>query len=260
MTNFLVKCLCLLVFIPLSVLAEESISDPLEPVNRGVFWFNEQLDYAVLEPVAEGYDSVFPEFVKDGVSNFYENLGFPKYFISDLIQLKFGQALHHTGRFLVNTTVGVGGLIDVAREIGLEEHREDFGTALAYHGVGPGPYLVLPIIGPSNIRDGIGRLVDSFLDPLSWIAFTKAAEHDAWFIVLGSKSLDVVDTRASLIEGINAAREASLDFYLFTQSAYYQYRDALVCDRKAEQIPSDALEGADDQDVDAWLDEGDELE
>ncbi len=119
-----------------------------------------------------------PEFVNDGITNFYENVSYPKFLVSDLIQFKFSQALHHTGRFLVNTTLGLGGLFDVAGEMGLEEHQEDFGTALAHHGVGPGAYLVIPFLGPSNLRDGFGKLVDSFLDPVSWIAFGTAAERE----------------------------------------------------------------------------------
>lgn len=215
---------------PDQAFAEEEINDPLEGFNRGIFWFNDRLDRYLIEPVARAYDYVVPNPVQDGIGNFFSNLGYPSYLLSDLVQLKFGQALDHTGRFLVNTTFGVGGFIDVAEGMGLPEHDEDFGIALAYNGVPAGPYLVLPLLGPSNLRDGVGRAVDSFIHPVYWIAKGTAGSDDATSITLGFRAVEVTDTRAGLTEAIKAAKESSLDYYLFVQSAYYQYREAKLYD------------------------------
>ncbi|MCB0333581.1 MAG: VacJ family lipoprotein [Bdellovibrionales bacterium] len=234
--SLLLVLVCSLIFVVSSVAAEEEeVSDPLEGINRGIFWFNDKFDRYLLEPVADGYDYITPNFVQDGISNFFSNLRYPSLLLSDLIQLKFDQVATHTGRFLLNSTVGLGGLIDVASDVGLEDHDEDFGTALGYHGVPSGPYLVLPILGPSNVRDGLGRLVDNLIDPLAWVAFSTASNEDAEYITLGATSLKVVNTRAKLDEAIEAARDASVDYYLFTQSAYYQYRDALIHDKASSE-------------------------
>lgn len=222
-------------FAPLSIQAqEEEIWDPIEPVNRGIFSFNDTADIYVLEPVAKGYEKVLPQPIRKGVSNFFENIGYPSYLVSDLVQFKFGQALHHTGRFVVNTTVGVLGFIDVAKHFGLESHKEDFGVALAYHGIPAGPYLVIPIVGPSNVRDAVGRVVDAFLDPLNMINYTNAATDTKLAVTWGGKAVQVVDARASLLDAVEASKAASLDYYLFLQSSYYQYREGLLNDSRAK--------------------------
>lgn len=225
---------------------EEEVSDPLEGWNRGVFWFNDHLDMYLLEPIADGYDYIMPEPVQTGVVNVFDNLAYPKYLVSSVFQLKFEQAAEHTGRFLINSTLGLAGIFDVAKHFGLEKHSEDFGTALGYHGVGPGPYLVLPILGPSNFRDGFGRIVDGFLNPVPWIAAETSDGSDAAAITLGVTALDAVQTRADLDEAIEAAKEASLDYYLFVQSAYYQNRKALINDKQVEKDESEGGDPADD--------------
>ena len=204
------------------------IWDPIEPVNRGIFWFNDKLDVYVMEPVARGYDYVVPDPIKDCVGNFFNNLRYPSYLVSDLVQLKFTQAAEHTGRFLVNTVVGLGGIADVATGWGLEFNDEDFGTALAYQGVPPGPYIVIPFLGPSNLRDGFGRIVDSFLSPLYYAGSVGASEKEAWIIGVSTRALDLIDQRAGMFEAVKAAKDSSLDYYLFRQSAYYQYRRGLL--------------------------------
>lgn len=218
-----------LIFASSSVKAQD-ISDPLEGFNRGIFWFNDKLDVYVMEPVARGYDYITPQPVQKGIGNFFENLRYPKYLVSDLVQFKFAQAAEHTGRFIVNSTIGLVGLVDVAKQIGLEQHEEDFGLALAYYGVPPGPYLVLPLLGPSNVRDGIGRVVDSFLDPIGWVSYTSLDSDSKLAIILGTKSLDFIDQRAGLIEAIETAKESSVDYYLFLQGAYYQHRRGVLYD------------------------------
>lgn len=139
--------------------------DPLEDFNRAIFSFNDTLDVHLLEPVARAYRDYTPDPMRTGIGNFFLNLRYPSYLVSDVVQGKFDQVLEHTGRFLINSTVGVVGLIDVAKDWGLPDHDEDFGIALAYHGVPSGPYLVIPVVGPSSVRDGVGRVVDAFLDP-----------------------------------------------------------------------------------------------
>ena len=208
----------------------EEISDPLEDINRAIFEFNDTMDVYVLEPVARAYDWLLPDFVQEGVTNFFDNLNYPRYLVSDLVQLKFGQALHHTGRFALNTTFGAAGLFDIAKGVGLEDHVEDFGTALGYHGVGPGPYLVLPFLGPSNLRDGFGRLVDAFLNPTYYMHSYGLHANEADIAIYSSTALDFINQRANLFETVETAKESSLDYYLFVQSAYYQYRKGKIYD------------------------------
>lgn len=208
------------------------ISDPFEGWNRGVFWFNDKLDRYLLEPVADGYDYVMPDPAQRGVTNFFDNLLYPRYLVSDIVQFKFSQALEHTGRFLINSTVGIFGFIDVAKHVGLERHQEDIGLALGYHGVSPGPYLVFPFFGPSNMRDGVGLMFDMALNPVGWAIADAASSNDAIAITAATTAIDVVQQRANLDEAIEAARDASLDYYLFVQSAYYQRREALIHDHQ----------------------------
>lgn len=210
---------------------DQLISDPFEGFNRAMFWFNNQVDYILLEPLAEGYDFITPKPVKRSLGNFFENLNYPVYLLSDVVQLKFGQAGTHTGRFLINSTLGLGGLFDVASEFGLEEHQEDFGTALAHYGVGSGPYLVLPFLGPSSLRDAGGLVVDRFVHPSFWVPFIdKAAEVEVRNSFYGISGTEIIDTRASLLEPLRAAQEASLDYYSFLKNTYYQRRQNLIYD------------------------------
>lgn len=224
------KILLSLTLICPSLSSAEEVYDPLEPINRGIFWFNDKFDVYLLEPVARGYDKVMPDTVQDSVGNFFENIRYPSYLVSDIIQLKFNQVGQHTARFLINTTLGLAGLFDVATEMGVKEHDEDFGVALAYHGVPAGPYLVIPFIGPSNLRDGIGLIADGFLSPVYYVGETDVDSSTEWVIVAGTKALQVVDTRANLFDAIETAKESSLDYYLFMQSAYYQYRRGVIYD------------------------------
>jgi phospholipid-binding lipoprotein MlaA len=213
-----------------AVALPEEPYDPIEPVNRGIFWFNDQLDVYVLEPISRGYRDYVPKPVRTGVNNFFLNLRYPSYLVSDIIQGKFEQVLDHTGRFLINSTVGIGGLIDFAKDWGLPDHEEDFGLALAYHGVPAGPYLVVPLIGPSNVRDGVGRIVDAFLDPIGWVAYTNVSGGTKLAVAATALGMRTVNTRAGLLQAIEAAKEGSVDYYLFVQGAYYQNRYGLLTD------------------------------
>lgn len=233
--------------------------DPLESVNRGIFDFNDTLDVYAIEPVSRTYRDNVPDFLQTGISNFFLNLRYPSYLVSDILQGKFEQALEHTGRFLVNTTVGIVGLVDVAEDIGLPDHEEDFGTALAYHGVPAGPYLVLPILGPSNVRDGVGRIVDGFLDPIGWIYYSSASSGVKLGVSATALGVKLVSTRAGLLQAVETAKESSLDYYLFTQGAYYQYRHGVITDgaemnelaenTESQQALEDALIDELDEDV-----------
>lgn len=243
-TSIILLTFTVLTFSMVSYAQDGEVSDPIEPINRGVFWFNDQLDIFVLEPVARGYDYITPDSVQAGVGNFFENLGYPKYLVSDLVQLKFNQAAEHTGRFLINTVLGVGGIFDFATDFGLPAHKEDFGIALAYHNVPAGPYLVLPLLGPSNLRDGTGKIVDYFLDPLTIFGRTsQASTNTKLAITMGARAVDLVDTRAGLMDAIKTAKESSVDYYLFVQGAYFQHREGVLYDGtppEAEEVNYDS--------------------
>lgn len=210
--------------------AQDEVPDPWESTNRAIFDFNDTLDVNILEPVARAYDENTPPPLKTGIFNFFRNIRYPRYLVSDLIQLKFTQALEHTGRFLLNTTFGVAGLIDVAKHVGLEDHQEDIGTALGYHGVGTGPYMVLPFLGPSNLRDTVGTIFDFALDPLYFVNYVVTPEPIDVGLSISATTVKYVDRRAGLLEAVEAGKESSVDFYLFTKSAYQQFRQGLIYD------------------------------
>lgn len=197
-------------------------NDPLEYVNRGVYQFNETADEYVLEPVAKGYQFITPELVDTGVTNFFSNLDDVVVVINDLLQLKFEQALSDSGRVLVNSTIGVLGVMDMATDMGMPKHHEDFGQTLGAYGVGTGPYVVLPLLGPSTLRDTLGLFADSFVDPIQLVE----ESHEMW----AAYALKGVDTRADLISSKKILDQASLDPYEFLRSGYFQRREYLIYD------------------------------
>lgn len=195
--------------------------DPFESFNRGVYTFNDTLDKAVLKPVAQGYNKVMPETGKSMVINFFSNLDDVIITANDLLQFKFVQAFSDGMRFVVNSTVGVAGLIDVA-SMNLEKHNEDFGQTLGYWGVKNGPYLVVPILGPSSIRDSVGDIGDS---QVSLISNTKHVRtRNQLYLAKGIKR------RAQLLENESLLDGAVLDRYAFIRDAYLQRRESLVYD------------------------------
>jgi len=196
--------------------------DPLEPLNRGVYKFNDTLDQAVLKPVAKGYKAVLPNPVRTGVGNFFANIDDALIAVNNLLQFKFGAALSDVGRLLTNTTIGIGGLFDVASGFGLEKHNEDFGQTLGYWGIGDGPFLMLPLLGPSNLRDTVGLAVYYQLDPI-W-----NLNHIPTRNTLGT--IRVVDRRARLLDAEKVLDEAALDPYTFLRDAYIQQRRNLIYD------------------------------
>lgn len=212
---------------------DSQISDPFEDVNRVIFDFNDGVDRYLLEPIAKKYYSYIPDIIQDGVTNFFENLRYPQYVISDIIQFKFSQLLTHTGRFITNSTIGIVGFVDVAQDLGLQKHYEDLGTALAYHGVGHGPYLVIPFLGPKSTKDLLGYVGDQAVHPYSLIEYSDdmhSGETDR--IRYFGTATNVVSTRASLLKAIEAAKESSFDYYLFIRSAYYQDRLGVLNDNQ----------------------------
>lgn len=224
-----------------------SPADPIEPVNRAVFEFNEQADRFVFKPVAQGYRFVLPGFVRAGVRNFFENLRDPWIAVNQLLQGKVEDGLNDTFRFIANSTFGLGGLLDVATDMRLVKHSEDFGQTLGAWGVGDGAYLVLPILGPSNVRDGVGLLADSY-GYLPWRlpAWLSVEHQTVWQNSLSA--LDFVNIRANLLDATNVLEEAALDRYAFVREAYIQRRRNLIYDGNPPALPerSSAAPGAAD--------------
>jgi len=205
--------------------------DPLESFNRGVYVFNDTLDNVILKPVATGYRAVLPQFARTGIRNFFSNLDDITVLINGLLQLKLPQALSDTGRFVINSTAGVLGFVDVATHLGLEKHNEDFGQTLGYWGVGSGPYLVLPLLGPSSFRDGIGRVGDMYTDVVWYIDTIRLRN-----ILLGTR---VVSNREQLLDTEKIVDAAAIDRYAFIRDAYLQRRRNLVHDGNPPPEPEE---------------------
>ncbi|RMF18509.1 MAG: VacJ family lipoprotein [Deltaproteobacteria bacterium] len=191
-------------------------------MNRRIFWFNERVDAYVLEPLARGWHAALPDPAERAVVRFFENLRAPVDFANNVLQAKPEAALAVVGRFFINSTLGAGGFLDPATSAGLEARREDFGQTLGRWGVGPGPYLVLPFLGPSTPRDAFGLIPDSFA--YVWPYFV-----DRW-VTISTGAVYGVSLRASLLEEVESARKSSLDYYAFVRNAYLQHRRALVSD------------------------------
>lgn len=222
-----------------ATLPPDQPSDPLEPVNRAVFSFNRGADRYVLKPVAKGYKAVVPDFAQRGVINFFSNLGEPITIVNGVLQGKFLQATSDTGRFLLNSTAGFAGLMDVATKAGLPRHDEDFGQTLGYWGVGTGAYLMLPFFGPSNGRDLVGRGADYFTNPAYYVQQNNS-DQDALFY--GSTALNLVSIRTQLFSA-DALLDGAIDPYIFLRTAYLQNRLNKVYDGSP---PKALLYGVDD--------------
>lgn len=209
-------------------------ADPLEGFNRKAYAFNDFADKAILRPTAKAYDAVVPDPAQQGVSHFFGNLREPVNLVNNLLQGKFEGALHSTYRFVVNSTVGLFGLFDVAGSYDVEARPEDLGQTLAAWGVKPGPYIVIPFLGPSNFRDGASRAVGTF----GYYPINDLSDDNS--VRLGLAALDVVDTRAQLL-GTDEVLDRQLDPYLFLKSAYESSRVNAIYDGNPPQ-PSDEEE------------------
>jgi phospholipid-binding lipoprotein MlaA len=202
------------------------VYDPLESFNRGMFWFNDKVYFYALKPVARAY-RVVPEGMRIAVRNFFTNLKAPVRIVNAGLQGKFSTAGTELTRFLTNTTLGIGGLFDPAREhFDLRLHNEDTGQTLGYYGVGPGPYLVLPLLGPSNLRDGISLIADTRLD-LAWYLWGKDAGSDNYDYI-GARVLDAVNEVSLDKDTYEGIKRDALDPYLFIRDAHAQMRRNLV--------------------------------
>ena len=207
---------------------EPAQNDPWAGWNRGTQSFNDNVDKAILKPVAKGYQWITPEFVDEGVTNFFSNINDIGVTLNDLLQFKLTQSGMDAGRFLINTTAGVGGLIDVAKMIDLPKHKEDFGQTLGFWGVPSGNYLVLPFFGPSSPRDAVGLVGDALFNPLTYVSVFGGAAVNA--VTAGSRALDVTDTRANLMSTEKVIDEGSVDRYDFIKNSYEQNREYVVHD------------------------------
>ncbi|MEY4769048.1 MAG: hypothetical protein RL637_1687 [Pseudomonadota bacterium] len=196
-----------------------SAIDPYEEVNRSIYDFNNSVDEYVAAPVADAYLWATPVVVQQGIGNFFNNLKDINVFFNDFLQAKFDQGLEDTGRFLVNTTVGLGGLFDIATDIGLVKHDEDFDQTMAIWGVPQGPYLVIPLLGPSTGRGVPGTVLDTALNPSSYVGVPVRA-------------LELVHLRANAKASLNTIKESALDPYVFTRDAFLQRRNYLINDGK----------------------------
>lgn len=196
--------------------------DPLEPMNRGIYKFNDTLDKAVVKPVAQGYKAVLPQPVRTGVANFFSNLDDVVVVANDLLQFKLERSVNDFLRFLTNSTIGLGGLLDVATPMGLEKHNEDFGQTLGYWGIPDGPYLVLPLLGPSSFRDTAGRAAD-------WQIDLVTNYHDVP-VRSSATAVNITDARSRRLDATEILDEAAIDPYEFMRDAYLQRRRSLVHD------------------------------
>ena len=223
---------------------EESDGDPLELPNRFVFAANDAFDRVLFQPAAATYRFLLPTVVQDSVQNFMRNLRTPANFANHLFQGKTDGAEDVLIRFFVNSTIGIGGLLDVAADWGYPHRKEDFGQTLGYYGAGEGFYLVLPILGPSSARDGIGLLVDTLLDPLTYLLNTELA--------MARFAIEGIDTRSRNIELIDEIRRDSIDFYARMRSLYRQHRQDLINDGELDaEGPAPGISGEEFQSSDA---------
>jgi phospholipid-binding lipoprotein MlaA len=208
---------------PTAAYAQEFVYDPFEPFNRRMFAVHEAIDKAVLEPVARGYRAVTPQPIRTGVRNFLRNLRAPVVFANDVLQGEPSRAGTTFARFGLNTTVGLLGVLDPATELGLERHDEDFGQTLAVWGVPSGPYLWVPVLGPTTLRDGGGQVVDIALNPLTYAEYDGEAAFNATRYALGA-----VSARANVIEAVENVRENSVDPYVTFRTTYGLWRYSAI--------------------------------
>lgn len=205
---------------PQQNIASKNKADPYENFNRKMFSFNDKVDNYVAEPISNAYKMVTPQFVQTGVFNFFNNLKNINVVLNDVFQAKFTQSAQDTGRFAMNSTLGLGGLFDVAKHVGLEQNEEDFDQTLAVWGVPQGSYLVLPFLGPSTARGIPGSIFDTAANPTTYVG-------------LPVQLLSMLNTRASAEGSLKFIDEAALDPYVFTRESFLQWRDNLASDGKS---------------------------
>jgi phospholipid-binding lipoprotein MlaA len=210
--------------------AYEEANDPLEPMNRYFFEINYAVDELILKPFAGWYHIGLPKFARNGIRNAIRNLNSPIIFGNDLLQGEFERAGITLARFIINSTLGLAGLIDVAKEMGLVYHDEDFGQTLAVWGSGEGPYLVLPFIGPSNPRDATGLVVDALMDPMFWISGSTME-----YMLYSRIGIEVIDARSRNLDTLDEIRRNAIDYYATIRSLYRQDRAAVIENQDEDQ-------------------------
>lgn len=212
--------------------------DPFEGFNRHVTSFNDYIDRVLVQPLIKLYKAITPDFLNEAISNFFDNVNDATVIVNDFLQFKFKQMLSDLLRFVLNSTVGIGGLFDVASDNGIPKHHEDYGQTLGVWGFGPGPYLVVPLLGPTTVRDAAARLALGtwFNSPTSYIGDRT--------VKLGLMALKYVDYRADNLSAMKLIGEAALDKYEFTKNVYLQHREQMIHDQNGES--GDGFEGFED--------------
>lgn len=216
--------------------ASTNKDDPWQGWNHGTQAFNDGLDKHVIKPLAKGYQWITPQIVEESVGNAFYNIDDIGVMLNDFLQLKVQQGGMDLARIIVNSTIGLGGLFDVGQAMGLPKHQEDFGQTLAVWGVPSGPYLVLPLYGPSSPRDTLGLIGDTLFNPLTYVSF---GTNEATYSTMGAAFVRLIDRRAQMLSTGNMVDEATDDNrYDFIKNAYKQHRDYLISDGKSEQEDS----------------------
>ena len=219
--------------------AHSSEDDPLEPMNRVIFNFNEVIDDTILEPVAKGYQTIMPDPAEESISNFFNNLGEISTIINSALQLNIDKTLSSSSRLVINSTIGLFGLFDVASSIGIEKHKEDFGQTLGFYGMPSGPYLVLPFFGPSSFRDAPGFYADMAMDKSISPIHTELHHEERQLI----QATNVIDARAKLLKASRILDTAAKDKYIFLRESYLQRRAKMITDGKdVQDFEIDVLE------------------
>jgi phospholipid-binding lipoprotein MlaA len=217
-----------------TTMASTDLADPIEPFNRIMFAINDGLDIILIRPIAFVYKAVLPEFLRNAIGSFLSNVATPITLTNDLLQGEWDRAETTFVRFLINSTAGMGGLIDVAAEAGYPQHYEDFGQTLAVHGLPSGPYVVLPIIGPATPRHIVGRIADIFVNPWTYILW-----DESYYISIIPTAVEFVNTRADNLEALDAIRDTTSDYYGSIKSIYWQNRKSEIANGRIsiEELP-----------------------
>lgn len=224
--------------LPPTASAEDN--DPLEDINRAVFWFNQQLDFFFLDRVSEMYRGVVPQYGRERVGYALRNLSEPIVFANNLLQGEIDEAAETLARFLLNSTIGLAGIFDVSTDMGFEYKKEDFGLTLAAWGLEPGPYIVIPILGPSNVRDTFGRIGDYALDPINWWAYCD----DLAVVSNGRTGAQIVDAKTDNLDLLEGLKQSSTDYYATIRTWYFERRKDLS--RSGERISLESPNPYDD--------------
>ena len=231
--------------------ALREINDPWEPTNRFLFKFDQGLDAVLIRPVAWTYREIVPQPAREGVTHVLNNVRSPVTLVNDILQGQGTRAGITLWRLVINTTVGLGGLFDVAAKMGVPGHTEDFGQTLAVWGAGEGPFLYLPILGPNGVRDGIGLGVDTFgFDPISWYSYNP---HNLQWVQWAYLGAELVDAKANTMSTTDELKKSSIDYYAALRSAYRQYRAKEI--RNGAAPPAGSMPSFDDEDGDPFAPE-----